>query len=199
MMAASRRARKEFADNPLTVKRVDELADGLPTDTLPALTEWRNKHVKQIDAAVKLLGPKSRDDVETALIEIQFEYNQLTSGFAPNKFAKKAIKKFLPGLRRVEALMRNEALPFGISYSDANTVAEILERCEKVVAAAPASNPRKGAEYKRLVVRKAAALMGKYNAPRSSLVKLANVLYGEKNVNLTSQCVAYIREARKAK
>jgi hypothetical protein len=178
---------------PITLKELKEAG----IDETEALIEWRIMNAKQLDAAVKLLGPKSRDDVETALIEIQFEYNQLIGGFAPNKFAKKAVKKFLPGLRRVERLMRNEALPFEISFFDANAVAEILGRCETIVAAAPADNPRKGAEYKRLVVRKAVALMGTHNAPHSHLVKLASVLYGDPNVSLTSQCAAILREARK--
>jgi hypothetical protein len=168
-------------------------------DEPPELLKWRAENAKRIGAAVKLLGPKSRDDVETALIEIQFEYNQLTGGFAPNKFAKKAVKKFLPALRRIEVQMRDKAVPFEIRFIDANTVAEILERCEKIAAAPPAHNPQKKASLKKFVVRKAVALMGTHNAPHSSLVKLATVLYGDPNVSLTSQCAAILREARKAK
>jgi hypothetical protein len=167
-----------------------------------SMAEWRAQNAKRIEMAVKLLGPKARKDIETALIEIEFEHRKLLGGFKPNKFAKKAIKKFLPSLRRVEMLMRDRNLPYEVRYIDAITIKAVLERCEKIANAPPAKNPRKEAELKRLTIRRAAALMKhspvKPDDPafRKAFAALAKALYG-KDVDL--QCAAYLREARKAK
>jgi hypothetical protein len=178
-----------------------------------ALVAWRKTSAKRIDNAVKLLNPKSRercaDDVETAMIEVEYEHRQLLSGFEPNKFAKKAVKKLRPALRRVEVLMKDKALPTEFFFLRKG-ITEVLEHCEKISALPPAKNPRKEAELKRLAIRKAADLMkhsplklghGAHADPawRKIFVDLATILYGREGVNLTSQCLAYIRECRKAK
>lgn len=182
-------------DAPITLKELKEAG----IDETEALIEWRIMNAKQLDAAVKLLGPKSRDDVETALTEIQFEYNRLIGGFQPSKLEKRAVRKLLPWLRRIHQLMKkdNNNLPAEIVLLYFDVTKQILERCETIAASPPAHNPQKKAALKRLAVRKAVALMGTYNAPHRILVKLASVLYSDPNVSLSSQCAAILREARK--
>jgi hypothetical protein len=178
-----------------------------PDQESAELIEWRHRNAKRIDEAVKLLRPKSRDrcqdDVETALIEVEYLYRQLISGFEPTKLEKKAIKKLLPALRRVQLLMKDRDLPTEIELPLLGAVAQALERCEKIAAAPPAKNPRKKAELKKLTVREAAVLMRKHAGDSNNFVKLAKILYstvtGDANVNLTSQVAAFLREARKAK
>ncbi|MHC2718256.1 hypothetical protein [Bradyrhizobium diazoefficiens] len=203
---SDRRTGKDRKSYPATKSKqiVDELANGLPADELPALVEWRNKNAKQIADAVKLLGPNSRNDAETALIEIEFLHRKMLSGFEPNKFAKKAVKKLLPALLRVEMLLKDKDLPTEF-FLLRGGITKAIERCEKIAAAPPAKNPRKDAELKRRVIREAAALMSKHLGARSAvgagtdaLVNLAEVLHGG-DVKLTSQVAAYVRESRKTK
>ena len=83
-----------------------------PNTPEEALAEWRNENAKQIDAAVKLLRPESRYDVETALIEMKYEYRQLRIGFIDkHKPAKLAARDLAKALERVQRLMKNKDLP----------------------------------------------------------------------------------------
>ena len=161
-----------------------------------ALEWWRRQNAKRIDSAVKQLRPESRNDVEAAMIEADLYIGKLISGFEPTKLEKTAVKKLIPALRRVKGLMKDNNLPTEIKLHV--NLYEALRRCEKIAAAPPAKNPRKKAELKRLVVRKAAALMSKHGAPSSILVKLATILYGDPKANLTSQVAAFVREARRS-
>jgi hypothetical protein len=165
-----------------------------------AQIEWRKTNAKKIDAAVKLLGLKSRDDVETALIEIKFTHRQLVTGFADEtKPAKLAARNLAQALERVQRLTKNKNLPIHLKMFHGDVIAEWLASCREIAFTCSGKHPQKEAELKRLTVREAVALMAKHNMPSSNLVKLATILYGNPNVNLSSQCAAYIREARKVK
>jgi hypothetical protein len=193
-----------------------------PNTPEEALAEWRNENAKQIDAAVKLLRPESRYDVETALIEMKYEYRQLRIGFIDkHKPAKLAARDLAKALERVQRLMKNKDLPIQLHLGlPDEAIEKTLEACKKIATTPSRKIPRKKAELKRLAIRKAAACMSKHpikrdNASvRSTLVGLSTILwvvtvsekgtgqgsvYGDPKANLTSQCAAFLREARKAK
>src|SRR6266446_4446421 len=105
-----------------------------PNTPEEALAEWRNENAKQIDAAVKLLRPESRYDVETALIEMKYEYRQLRIGFIDkHKPAKLAARDLAKALERVQRLMKNKDLPIRLhlGFPD-EAIEKTLEACKKI-------------------------------------------------------------------
>ncbi|SIO49726.1 hypothetical protein SAMN05443247_06530 [Bradyrhizobium erythrophlei] len=172
---------------------------------------FRAKNAKRINDAVKLLRPEARDDVETALIEIEFMHGQLVSVLHDRtKPAKLAARNLAKALERVQRQLEDKDLPHQIGlFFPQDTIAEWLARCRGIATRRSGKHPRKKVELKRLVVREAATLMWKQMAggrathslggAHGNLVKLATILYGDPNTNLTSQCAAYLREPRKAK
>lgn len=175
-----------------------------PEPDSPEMIEWRKTNAKRIDAAVNLLRPSSRDDVERALIEVEYMHRQLVSGFIDEtKPAKKAASDLAKALERVQRLIKNESLPSQLTMFYWDVVKKWLEDCKKIATKRSRKHPQKEAELKKLVVREAAFLMGKHGGAHSNFVKLANTLYdtlsGKKGVDLTNQCAAYLRKPRKAK
>src|SRR5258708_12291529 len=114
-----------------------------PNTPEEALAEWRNENAKQIDSAVKLLRPESRYDVETALIEMKYEYRQLRIGFIDKqKPAKLAARDLAKALERVQRLIKNKDLPIQLHLGFPHQAIEkTLEPCKKFPPTPSSKNP----------------------------------------------------------
>ena len=169
--------------------------------------EWRLENAKRIDAAVRLLGSrKSREDVETTIIEVNFEYRQLLGGLPDDtKNAKKAAHNLSKALDRVMRLTKHKDLPVPIKlFVPIDAIKKSLAQCEKIATTRSSKHTRKNTELKRLAVRGASELLGKHTsatlyepAGRKLFLKVAALVYGGDEKAVSSQCAAYIREARK--
>jgi hypothetical protein len=165
----------------------------------PAMAAFRAKHAETIRRALKLIAPVRRSskacryDVETAIIDLQYDRNLAGKEFKP---AKQAAARLAAALRRVEVVAKHKALGIDVHlffpYAEIAKWRSDMEKRAK--AKAPIKTARKDADAKRRAVSAALSLMRYSNVPNADkgrhFRKLAALLYGEPSANLVKQCQA---------
>jgi hypothetical protein len=193
----------------------EEISAGLYIQKL-MLPEWRIKKAQLVGDAVRLIKPGAqqrdacREEVEKVTLALAGTSALLGAKDQGNtKQGKQAAGRVARALRVARIVLKDDrldvALKACLSMKIPQKILQELENlCEKLARAPSGKLPRKAAERKRAAVTAALALMAKYcaseagNAAKGSRAcKLAALLYGKPDIDLSNQCKAALRENRK--
>jgi hypothetical protein len=180
------------------------------------LPTWRIDKAKLVRDAVRLIKPTApqrdacREEVERVTLALASTAALLdVKDQGKTKQGKQAAAKVARALRVARIALKDDRLDVALKACltiniSPKTLQAMEHLCEKLALAPSGSLPRKVAERKRTAVTAALALMKQYckgeadnGAKGSPLCKLASLLYGRPSTDLTNQCKAALREARK--
>lgn len=179
------------------------------------LPEWRIKKADLIRRAIDLIKPDSRkrgacrDEVERVTLRLATGGALRRAKVQGNtKHGKLAVARLASALRRVTAALKDEKLG-GIyrgqftRFLDPERLHELVQYYEEVAGTPSGPIPRQNAQAKRMAISEAHSLMTKYcpsqadsGAKGSRFCKLASLLYGKSDIDLSNQCKTALREIR---
>jgi hypothetical protein len=180
------------------------------------LPKWRIQRAELIRRAIDLIRPESkqralcREDVEKVTLRLATGGAWLRAKvLGETKSGKQAVGRLAMALRRVEVVLKDEKLG-GIypglftRFISPDRLHELVQYYETVARKPSGAIPRQTAQAKRLAIAQARSLMTTYSASEadngkkgSRLCKLASLLYGKPELDLSNQCKAALREKRK--